>query len=154
MARVPAPPSLPDPRGDVPLKAWLARLEVGRDLVPGLAAEDLASGFRALRYRLRETELRLLVAGSEAAAMSLLAEVHVEGLDALRAFDHAGGGDARAARIAALLERFARAAALGETEAFLGRLDLRTGLPRDECGRLLTLSLRAGPEIFAYFRIL
>ena len=39
-------------------------------------------------------------------------------------------------------------------EPFLDRLAFRTGLPRLECGRLLTLMLRAGPETFGYFRIL
>ena len=154
MALIAAPPALPDPRGAVPLTAWLERVATGRDLVPGLARDDLESGFRALRYRLRDTDLSLLVAGPDAAATALLANVHIDGLDALRAFDKAGGGDARAARIAALLERFARAAALGEAANFLDRLALRTGLPLAECGRLLTLALRAGPEIFAYFRIL
>ena len=56
--------------------------------------------------------------------------------EAQRAF---GGGGARKFRL---------------TWSSVDRLAFRTGLPARECGRVLTLMLRAGPEIFAYFRIL
>lgn len=55
----------------------------------------------------------------------LITDVFVDPVDWLRDFDHAGGGDARAARLAATLERFARAAALRSMNAFLNRLALR-----------------------------
>lgn len=154
MRAVGAPADLPDPRGHHPLVAWLDRLGVDPDPTPGLGAAQLAHAFLALRYRLRETDLRLLVAGPDAAAATQIAATYVEALDRFRAFDHAGGGDDRAARLAAVLDRFARACALKETAAFLDRIAFRTGLPPRECGRILTLMLRAGAEIFAYFRIL
>lgn len=155
MGRVAAPDRLPDPRGDAALVDWLDRLRTDVGLPRGLEAEALAHGFRTLRYRLRETDLRLLVAGGpDATAAACIAAVHVEGLERLRDFDHGGGGDDRTARIAAALERFARASALGEAGSLLERLASRTGFPPRECGRILTLMLRAGPEIFAYFRIL
>lgn len=153
MACVPAPASLPDPRGDRPLADWLDRLAATPDL-PGLGADELAHGFVALRFRLRETDLRSLVCGPEAPAAGILAAAWIEEIDRLRIYDHAGGGDERAARFAALLDRFARASALGEAATFLDRLVFRTGLPVRECGRVLTLILRAGVEIFSYFRVL
>jgi hypothetical protein len=154
MADLPAPEDPPDPSGVHPLEAWLDRVASG-EAPAGLAVDALVDGFRALRSRLRETELRLLVGrGPDAAAAALLGRVHIEAIDRLRAFDHQGGGDARAAEFAALLERFARATALGRAEAFLARLSERTGLETSECGRVLTLILRAGPEIFACFRSL
>jgi hypothetical protein len=152
MADSPATDDPPDPSSDRPLDAWLDTVSRG-EAPSGLSTESLAAGFRSLRFRLHDTDLRLLVGqGPDAAAAALLSEVHIEALDRLRAFDHNGGGDPRAARFAALLERFARAASLGQTEDFLARLAARTGLDPATCGRVLTLILRAGPEIFAYFR--
>lgn len=151
----PVDPAPPDPRGDRPLDAWLDRLEGGEDLPQGLDPDALACAVRSLRYRLRETELRLLAGrGPDAASAAALGGVHIEAIDRLRAFDHHGGGDDSVARLAALLERYARACALGEASQFLDRLAFRTGLPQAECGRIMTLILRAGCEVFAYFRAL
>lgn len=155
MSAVAPPDRMPDPRADHPLELWLDQL--GADLNPpkGLDAAALRHGFSVLRHRLRETELRLLLGGGpDAATATRIASVHVESLGRLRDFDHAGGGDDRAARLAAVLERFARACALKEADDFLARLAFRTGFTARECGRVLTLILRAGVEIFAYFRIL
>lgn len=65
-----------------------------------------------------------------------------------------GGGDIFPVRLALVLERFARACAEREAEAHVEGILLRTGLPRDEAGPALTAILRAGVEVFVYFRSL
>lgn len=157
MAAIPRPASLPDIRGDRPLLAWLDLLQTAESgTIPAeLSSERLAHGFLSLRYHLRETGLSILSQDTvDATALRIICEPHVEDLDRLRLFDFQGGGDPSAARIVALLERFARAAALKEAGPFLDGIALRTGLPATTCGRLLTLAIRAGAECFAYFRIL
>lgn len=157
MATIPRPAALPEIRGDRPLLAWLDILETAESgTIPAeLSSDRLAHGFLSLRYHLRETGLSFLVQDTaDATALRIICEPHIEDLDRLRLFDHQGGGDPSAARMVALLERFARAAALKEAGPFLDRIALRTGLPAATCGRLLTLAIRAGAECFAYFRIL
>ena len=58
------------------------------------------------------------------------------------------------ARIAAQVERYAKACAEGRADAFVHDIAFRTGLPRAEVGRTITLMLRAGIEFFVYFRAL
>lgn len=147
--------NLPDPQGDQPLTKWLARLG-GDDTLPvDLTAATLASAFGALRFRLKESDLSLLLGdGRLGTACDCLCASWVGDIEALRSFDTGGGGDDRPARIAAAIERFARACALGHASAHLDDLAFRTGLPRAELGECLTLMLRAGIELFVYFRAL
>jgi len=153
LARHPRVPGLPDPRGDDPMQAWLARLATDVDLPPDFASGRLEAAFHALRFRTRDTDLHDLVTDDLlSATVRLVTDAHVDTLGHLRSFDAGGGGDPRPARIAASIERFARAAALGEAERHVDGLVTRTGLPRAEIGQALTLMLRAGIEFFVYFR--
>lgn len=149
---LPDPGGLPNPAGEAPLVAWLERIAADPKLPEGLDAEALRTAFRNLRLRLAETDLSCLSGdGATATNARLIADVFVENLDALREFDRAGGGDPYPARIVALLERVARAAAQGCTAETLDAIAARTGLLRADIGRTLTLLLRAGIEAFAHF---
>ncbi|WP_152976198.1 hypothetical protein [Ensifer adhaerens] len=155
MTQFPELPDLPDPRGELPLAAWVRRMSEDPTLPPAAGASALQHGFRALRYRLRDTDLRDLVTpGPLAISTLLICDTYVDMLEALRSFDDAGGGDPRVARIAATLERLARACACHEAEDFLSRVSFRTGLDRSHAGQTLTMMIRAGAEIFSYFRAL
>ncbi len=155
MATIGAVPDAPDPEGDQPLAQWLERLG-GEDALPeGLSGAALASAFGALRFRLKQSDLKLLLGdGPHGTACACLCASWAGEIEALRAFDQGGGGDDRLAKIAAALERFARSCALGRAEGHLEDLAFRTGLSRAELGECLTLMLRAGIEVFVYFRAL
>ncbi|MDG4649467.1 hypothetical protein P6F26_13565 [Roseibacterium sp. SDUM158017] len=149
----------PDPRplisGDHPLEDWLTRVSSATGVPRDFQADALTQGFRVLRWRLRETDLHDLVRdGQRGAAVRLICSAHAEGLEQLRSFDTGGGGDPLPVRIAIQLERHARACAMREASAFVEAIAFRTGLPRSEIGRTQTMMLRAGVEIFAYFRAL
>ena len=146
---------IPDPEGDTPLAGWLARIASDDGLPEGLSAPTLVSALAALRFRLKESDLRLLLSeGRFGVTCACLCDVWIEDIKALRTFDSGGGGDVRLARIVAAIERFARACALGRSSTHLDDLAFRTGLTRAEVGECLTLMLRAGIEIFVYFRAL
>ncbi|MFT6533945.1 MAG: hypothetical protein ACJASC_003511 [Limimaricola cinnabarinus] len=147
--------TLPDPDGDVPLASWLERLGGEDDLPDALCGPTLASAFGALRFRLKESDLKLLLSEDRhGMACACICSSWTGDIEALRAFDAGGGGDNRPARIAAAIERFARACALGRASTHIDDLVFRTGLPRAELGECLTLMLRAGIEVFVYFRAL
>lgn len=153
LARQPQVTGLPDPRGDEPMQSWLEQVAATSDMPLPFAPDRLEAAFQALRYRLGDTDLRDIVTDDLlTGTVRLIAAAHVTDLDRLRSFDNGGGGDPLPARIAAAIERFARAAALRETDAHVDALCTRTGLPRAEIGQALTLMLRAGIEFFVYFR--
>lgn len=155
MKDIPAPAFAPSIRSDTPGADWLVRLGSADDIPPGLDAAALQHAFRILRYRMNETDLRILKGqGAQACTARLLCDTHVAELDQLRSFDQGGGGDLQPARFAALIERFARACAERRAAAFIDDLEFRTGLSRREVGQVLTLILRAGVEFFVYFRAL
>ncbi len=155
MKDIPAPASAPSIHGDTPAADWLVSLGSDDDIPPALGAAALQHAFRILRYRMNETDLRILKGqGAHASTARLLCDTHVAELDLLRSFDQGGGGDLRPARFAALIERFARACAERRAAAFIDDLEFRTGLSRREVGQVLTLILRAGVEFFVYFRAL
>ena len=155
LVAIPSAPGLPDPEGDAPLATWLDRVNGDADLPAGLDAPALQHGFRTLRFRLKESDLRCLVGdGCLGVSARLICATWSDATDALRSFDTGGGGDERPARIATAIEHFARAAALGRAEEHVEGLAFRTGLSRAEVGRTLTMMLRAGVELFVYFRAL
>lgn len=153
LVHLPEAAGLPDPRGDEPMQSWLKQVGAASDLPPPFSPESLEAAFQALRYRLRDTDLRDIITDDLlTGTVRLIADAHVADLNRLRSFDSGGGGDPLPPRIAAAIERFARAAALRETEVHVHALCARTGLPRAEIGHALTLMLRAGIEFFVYFR--
>ena len=155
LGEIPSVPGLPDPEGDAPLATWLDRLNGDADLPAGLDAPALQHGFRTLRFRLKETDLRSLGGdGRIGASARLICATWSDTTDALRCFDTGGGGDERPTHIATAIEHFARAAALGQAEEHVERLAFRTGLSRAEVGRTLTMMVRAGVEFFVHFRAL
>ncbi|AXS40981.1 hypothetical protein D1F64_14290 [Breoghania sp. L-A4] len=155
MASIGVPAAPPDPAGDTPLSDWLDRVSSDTELPQGLDATSLSHAFRALRFRLRETDLRCLAGnGHIGSAVAVICQPHIEGLEALRSFDSGGGGDLFPARLAAGIERFARACAGQRADAFIDNVEFRTGLPRQEIGQTLTMMLRAGIEFFVHFRAL
>ncbi len=155
MADMPAPADPADPRGDQPLGIWLDRVSGDATLPSELGPEVLTQGFRALRNRLSDTDLGVLrEAGTIGTAVDLICSAYTAEIDALRVFDAGGGGDPFPARLAAAVECFARAAALGEAEAHVNDLVFRTGLSRGEAGQAVTMMIRAGCEFFVYFRAL
>ena len=155
MATIAAPSPSPDLGGDTPLSSWLDRVSAGSGTPPELQADRLQHGFRALRYRLKETDLNVIAgSGTLSGAVRLICGAHVEGLEQIRSFDINGGGDPLPARIAIQIERHARSCAEAQAAPFVDDIVFRTGLPRREVGQCLTLMLRAGIEIFAYFRAL
>lgn len=146
---------LPDPDGETPLSTWLSRVRAGHDVPEEFGAAELQSAFRLLRHYLRETDLSDLVGEDRIGATTrLICAAWSDDIEALRAFDTGGGGDENPARIAVAIERFARSAAMRRTEKHLEDLVFRTGLPRAEIGRSLTLMLRAGVNFLLYFRAL
>ena len=155
LREIPSAPGLPDPEGDAPLATWLERLNGDADLPAGLDVPALQHGFRTLRFRLKETDLRSLGGdGRIGASARLICATWSDTTDALRSFDTGGGGDERPTHIATAIEHFARAAALGQAEEHVERLAFRTGLSRAEVGRTLTMMVRAGVEFFVHFRAL
>lgn len=149
----------PEPRPNLstnhPVADWLERLSSGSGIPDGLGAEDLQYAFRLLRRQLRDTDLRDLTGqGETGRTVRLICAAHAEPLELMRSFDTGGGGDPAPARIAIQLERFARACATRRAEASIEDIVFRTGLSREEIGRAMTLMLRAGIEIFSYFRAL
>lgn len=149
------PEPLPAVTGDTPLGDWLVRIATDVDLPEGLGSEDLQRAMRLLRIRLRDSDLHDLVGdGPIGNATRLICAPHIEGLDLMRSFDTGGGGDSMPAKIATQIERFSRACTVSGTKAFVDDIALRTGLPRSEVGRALTMMLRAGIEVFVYFRAL
>ena len=155
MKDIPSPATAPSIHGDTPAADWLLRLGSEDDIPPGLDAAALQHAFRILRYRMSETDLRILKGQrAQASTARLLCDTHVGELDLLRSFDQGGGGDLLPARLAALIERFARACAERRAATFIDDLEFRTGLSRREVGQSLTLILRAGVDFFVYFRAL
>lgn len=155
LAEIASAPDLPDPEGDAPLSTWLDRVSGAADLPAGLDAAALQHGFRTLRFRLKDSDLRSLSGdGCLGVSARLICSTWSDVTDALRSFDTGGGGDERPARIATAVEHFARAAALGRAEEHIEGLVFRTGLSRPEVGRTLTMMLRAGVELFVHFRAL
>ncbi|MEA5160992.1 hypothetical protein U5903_09440 [Cereibacter johrii] len=149
------PEDLPDPGGEAPLDEWLDRISADPLLPQALNGQALTQAFRTLHFRLRDSDLRLLMGqGTESTAVRLICAPYVECLERLRDHDHCGGGDTRAVRLVAFLERFARASALGRAEDFVATVCFRTGLSRRDTGRAMTLMIRAGIEAFAYFHTL
>jgi len=152
-----APPPMPPPRldGDAPLSDWLERVSTGAGIPASFQADRLQYAFRALRWRLKETDLHDLVGEDTlGGTVKLICGAHIEGLDRLRSFDSGGGADPLPARIAAQIERLARSCAAMRVHSFVDDVVFRTGLPRREIGQALTLMLRGGVEFFAYFRAL
>ncbi len=146
---------VPDPEHDSPLTGWLLRLRTDDELPKDIGPDALRNALGALRCRLKESELRLLLGdGRHGKACTCICSCWVADLEAIRSFDLGGGGDDRPARIAAAIERFARDAALARSEDHLCKLSFRTGLGRNDVGECLTLMLRAGIEVFVYFRAL
>lgn len=155
MAKYPAPDPAPGMRGDDPLRAWLDRVSSGDRVPREFQADAIQNGFRALRWRLKETDLYdLLRDGPIGTSVRLLTAAYIGDLDQIRSFDVNGGGDPIPARIAIQIERFARACALGRVEPFIEDAAFRTGLSVAEAGFVLSLLIRAGVELFAYFRAL
>jgi len=155
MSALPAPEPAPDLAGDDPLGTWLGRVSSGDRVPREFQADAIRNGFRALRWRLTETDLYDLVRdGPIGTNQRLLSHAYVDDLDRIRSFDVNGGGDPVPARIAVQIERFARACALGRVEPFIRDAAFRTGLSVEEVGFLLSLTVRAGIELFAYFRAL
>jgi hypothetical protein len=149
------PPSeLPDPNGDTPLSGWLSIISASMNLPSGFRPEDLQNAFRLLRFRLDNDSSVLKLDGPIGSACRLVCDTHVEGLDSLRSFDHAGGGDPFPSEIVATVERFARACAAGQSEHFVEKICFRTGLSRQSVGQVLTLMVRAAVEAFVHFRSL
>lgn len=150
-----APSPLPSLAGDRPLSLWLQRVDADISLPSHFGVESLQHAFRSLRFRLKSTDLRAL---TERDSIGLGARViqgaYVDSIDQLRSFDSGGGGDEAPARIAVQVERYARACAQRRAEEFVADLVFRTGLPRQEVGRILTMMLRAAIEFFTYFRAL
>ncbi|MBF9052035.1 hypothetical protein GTA62_18790 [Roseobacter sp. HKCCD9010] len=150
-----SPDPAPSLDGDTPLSDWLTRIGADSNIPPEFQADKLQHGFRVLRYRLRETDLHDLVGGGAlSSTVRLICGARVDGLEQLRSFDDNGGGDPLPARIAAQVERHARSCADKRASELVDAIVFRTGLPRHEVGQALTLMLRAGVEIFAYFRAL
>jgi hypothetical protein len=148
-------PKRPDPGGDNPLGIWLDRLAGDARLPDVLSASELTRGFEVFRTRLATTDLSVLIDDSPIGRiMGLISGVWSENLDSLRRYDHGGGGSDAVVRRAASLERLARAAAQRQTADHLADLAFRTGISQDEVGRVMTIALRAGIEIFVYFRTL
>lgn len=155
MAALPAPDPAPTLTGDDPLRVWLSRASFGDRVPREFQADAIQNAFRALRWRLTETDLYDLVRdGPIGTNQRLLSRAYVGDLDQIRSFDVNGGGDPVPARIAIQIERFARACALGRAEPFIEDAAFRTGLSGEEVGFLLSLMVRAGVELFAYFRAL
>lgn len=155
MMSVPAPLQAPVLDGDTPLSDWLDRVGSGLGIPPELESDKLQHGFRILRHRLKETDLSDLVGtGKMANTVKLICAAHAQGLEQIRSFDINGGGDPLPARIAIQIERHARSCAEKNAASFVDDIVFRTGLPRSEVGQALTMMLRAGVEIFAYFRAL
>ena len=155
MGEVPAPEDPPDPESDDPLATWLERISKDASLPPEIGPDALERAFRALRNRLADTDIGTLREdGPIGVAAHLVLNAYVAELDALRVFDAGGGGDPFPARLAAAVERFARAAALGRAAVHIEDLEFRTGLSCAEIGQALTMMLRAGLEFFTYFRAL
>ena len=151
----PSVADLPKLGDEDPLAAWLVRLGDDGDIPGPLGADRLRSAMKSLRRRLREGELRRLRQdGAVGRAACEIAEAWSGSEEHLRAFDTQGGSDTYPIRLALVLERFARACAEKEAEAHVEGILLRTGLPRDEAGVALTAMLRAGVEVFVYFRSL
>ena len=139
----------------MPLSTWLDRVRSDTGIHSDFNAEKLQNGFRALRYRLKETDLHDLVGGATlSGTVKTICAAHAEGLEHFRSFDLNGGGDPLPVHIALQIERHARACAKGGAQEFVTDIVFRTGLPRREIGQAMTLMLRAGVEIFAYFRVL
>ncbi|SFK88653.1 hypothetical protein SAMN04488004_103239 [Loktanella salsilacus] len=152
---IPSPSPAPDLGSDTPLSSWLDRVSADSSIPTELQVDKLQHGFRALRYRLKETDLHDIAgSGTLSGAVRLICGAHVEGLEQIRSFDINGGGDPLPARIAIQIERHARSCADAQATSFVDDIVFRTGLPRREVGQSLTLMLRAGVEIFAYFRAL
>lgn len=146
---------VPDPTSENALLLWLKRLESDPEVPPVLSSERLQLAFRGLRLRTGQQGLKHLVTDRpEAGVLATIAEVWSGDLDSLRAYDWMGGGDMRNVRLAAVLERLARAAARKETSAHMEAISYRTGLEMPLIGQAMTLALRAGIEIFVYFRTL
>lgn len=155
MSAMPAPEALPSLNGDRPLIDWLTRVGADTDIPAEFGVEVLQHAFRALRYRLRDSDLHDLVSdGPTGNIVKLIIGSHIEGLDEIRSFDTNGGGDPTPARIAAQVERYARACAERRSDAFVSDIVFRTGLSRADVGRCLTMMLRAAIEFFVYFRAL
>ena len=155
MAALPAPDPSPELTGDDPLRTWLSRVSSGDRLPREFQADAIQNGFRALRWRLTETDLYDLVRdGPIGTNQRLLSRAYVGDLEQIRSFDVNGGGDPIPARIAIQIERFARACALGRVKTFIEDAAFRTGLSVEEVGFLLSLMVRAGIELFVYFRAL
>lgn len=155
MASHSAPDPAPTLTGDDPLRVWLSRVSSGDRVPREFQADAIQNGFRALRWRLTETDLYDLVRdGPIGTNLRLLSAAYIGDLDQIRSFDVNGGGDPVPARIAIQIERFARACALGRAEPFIEDAAFRTGLSVEEVGFLLSLMVRAGVELFVYFRAL
>ncbi|KPF84183.1 hypothetical protein IP70_16720 [alpha proteobacterium AAP38] len=155
MAERPAPNPAPSLKGDAPLEVWLSRVSSGDQVPRAFLADELQRGFRVLRWRLKETDLHDLVReGPIGTNVRLVSSAHIAELEQIRSFDVGGGGDPLPARIAVQIERFARACAQRRAQTFIDHTAFRTGLSVDEIGFILTLMIRAGIEIFAYFRAL
>jgi hypothetical protein len=150
-----APIPRPSSDGDDPLGLWLRRVDSDTDLPEEFSVDMLQKAFRTLRFRLKSTDLRTLVErDSIGRSAKIIHAAHADSIDHLRSFDIGGGGDEAPTRIAIQMERFARACAQHRAEAFVSDLVFRTGLPRQEIGRVLTMMLRAAIEFFVYFRAL
>lgn len=143
-------PDVPDPRAVDAPGLWLDRIAQGDDLPEQLGVTALEQGFGMLRLRLDGQGGRgLLQTGALGGAARSILDAHSAEVDRLRAFDLQGGQDSLPARVAVLLERFARASRLDDAEAFLASLCQRTGLDRPTVGEVLTVAIRCGPELFA-----
>ncbi len=155
MSAMTAPDALSSLNGDKPLVDWLKRVGTDTDIPAEFGVGVLQHAFRALRHRLRDSDLHDLVSdGPLGNIVKVISDSHIEGLDDIRSFDTNGGGNPVPARIAAQVERYARACAERRSDAFVNDIVFRTGLSRADIGRVLTMMLRAAIEFFVYFRAL
>ncbi len=145
----------PDPEGRDPLLNWLSRLQHDVEIPAQVGADALSNALRSARFRMRNTDLRVLLGNNSISTVAAAIIGPWREADALlRTFDKDGGGDDRITRIAGVIESFARACATKRAEKFVQDVVFRTGFERADVGRALTLMLRAEVEVFAYFKTL
>jgi|GEM_PF-2035703 len=145
----------PSPLGENPLQGWLDRITHDVNLPNAVDAKALENALRMARFRMRETDLRLLIGSNPTATVVAAITSPWRGTeDALRKFDTDGGGDDRITRVAATIESFASSCAVGQSQKFVQAVTSRTGFASADVGRALTLMIRADVEVFVYFKSL
>ncbi|AGI67588.1 hypothetical protein OAN307_c19390 [Octadecabacter antarcticus 307] len=153
MVDVPDLADPPDPRISQPLTSWLERLQIDVALPEQVSAQKLSNALNSARFRMRVTDLRVLLGSNSTATVAgaIIEPWRGEGT-LLRSFEKDGGGDDRVTKIAYVVESFARSCALGEADEFVRAVTYRTGFDCTDVGRALTLMMRADVEVFVYFK--